>query len=1308
MSLLDGLLKRRSRSRTPSVAPPQEEPVLHEPAAILQEPAPVLHEPTAAPLVADTPSESPENVAEGLAAARDARGSGDIAAALAICAGLRTRFPDDAQPIRLAASMLIEAGRLDEAEALLDGDRQLLAVDAGIAIDHAWISHRRRNFPEALRRWEHVRNSFPNHPTGWSGAVSSLRDSGDLNAAEEMSKAALEKFANNASVMIEHGWTASRRREFQEAIRRWEALREKFPGLRQGYVGGAQALSEVGRHDEADQLLHAASERFPDDPSLSIEMARAAMARRDWPVALSRWAIVRTRIPDHPAAVSGEAVALRELQRFDEADALLAQAAEKLQNEPAVFIDRAWIAQRRGDLAESLKRWEQVREKFPGLLVGYTGAATALRDLKRVDEAEAMLLLAIERFPSDPGASIEFAWLAHRRRDWPEAIRRWDAARERFPHTPVPLTAGCAALRELRRFNEAEARIQDACERFPTDMTAFIESAWLANSQRDWPTALQRWERVRDRFPERPEFHVRVCETLTELWRFDEAEAKLAEGMARFPNYGDFALQHARMALRHNNFEVAAQRFADVRARFPHIVGGWTGGAYALRYQFKLAEADALLEEAALRLPSEPAILLNYAQIPTLPLRKEDRDRPEAVRRFRSLCERFPDFVPGHVAAIRCLCEGDDYDAADAAAVEAVRLLPDSADVALAHAEVSRERADWPEAVSRYHALVDRFPDNPQAYAGLGGALVNANRTQEAESVLRDAMERFPFHAPLFASYAEAAVQRHDWAEALQRWKDAQRRFPDERRFAHRVFEAELRLTEVTGAFPSIAQSPAVIDTRSTGDAPDDARGQIREKLMQFESLGGRGLGCEFGIFQRDYGAEPLSLLRWADMPHDKLVQALESRFEGVGEPENTMLFLDRKHRPPEYCTQDNRGMMFMRAFIYEDEISYDQMWTQALRRLQFLRRKLIADLEAGDKIFVYRITNRNLTDDEVDQLWRAVRGYGDTTLLYVRYEDAQHPNGSVEYVKPGLMIGYMDRFKQLASGEMTAAPANASWAAVCMKAHELWQAARNGSSLPAEEHLHAASMNSADSMQASHALTDQQLMLRFESLGGGGHGCEFGIVQRDVGVEPLGLLRWADLDHHCLSAALETRFDGVGLPENTEIRVPPGEPDWWTKDKRHWMAMRTFIKGDAESYETMVELACRRLQYLRDKLIDDLTTGDKIFVYKNLVRNLTDTELTRLYSAVRSYGDSTLFYVRYEDQDHRNGTVEVAGPGLMIGYIDHFAFSPEDKPLGSARESWLALCRQAYPLWVKSREDARQANVHSATSGAVTVEAND
>ena len=221
---------------------------------------------------------------------------------------------------------------------------------------------------------------------------------------------------------------------------------------------------------------------------------------------------------------------------------------------------------------------------------------------------------------------------------------------------------------------------------------------------------------------------------------------------------------------------------------------------------------------------------------------------------------------------------------------------------------------------------------------------------------------------------------------------------------------------------------------------------QVTELVAQFESLGGRALGCEFGIFQRECGAEPLGLLRWADMTYERLLFALDSRFEGVGNPEQTELFVSAiGGGRGEYCTRDRRGMMFMRAFIHEDEVPFDKIYVSVCRRLRYLANKLIADLEQGSKIFVFRVTEYNLTDAEIDTLHAAMRRYGDNTLLYVRYEDEAHPNGTVELVRPGLMVGYMDRFKISRTNELSASPPSASWLTVCRAAYALWMGGRRG-----------------------------------------------------------------------------------------------------------------------------------------------------------------------------------------------------------------------------------------------------------------------
>ena len=94
-------------------------------------------------------------------------------------------------------------------------------------------------------------------------------------------------------------------------------------------------------------------------------------------------------------------------------------------------------------------------------------------------------------------------------------------------------------------------------------------------------------------------------------------------------------------------------------------------------------------------------------------------------------------------------------------------------------------------------------------------------------------------------------------------------------------------------------------------------------------------------------GAEPLGLLRWADLGVDGLCNALESEFAGVGEPEFIRLLKLPPEGRAEYWCTDTRHHMAMRTFVHVDEMAEDAMLRQLSQRLRFLRRKLV-DCELG------------------------------------------------------------------------------------------------------------------------------------------------------------------------------------------------------------------------------------------------------------------------------------------------------------------------------------------------------------------------
>ncbi|HEX6442610.1 MAG TPA: hypothetical protein VF007_10515, partial [Stellaceae bacterium] len=199
--------------------------------------------------------------------------------------------------------------------------------------------------------------------------------------------------------------------------------------------------------------------------------------------------------------------------------------------------------------------------------------------------------------------------------------------------------------------------------------------------------------------------------------------------------------------------------------------------------------------------------------------------------------------------------------------------------------------------------------------------------------------------------------------------------------------------------------------------------------MLRFESL---GENCEFGLAQRRCGADPLGLLRFASAPLPALLAALRGRFAGVGDWDRIEVRVSENGR--EYLVFDRRYRFLYHPWVLVGEGSAEAIRRREARQLPLLRRKLIEDLEAGRKIFVYH-GMAPLSEAQARLLSDAMRAYGPTTLLWVELCDREHPAGTVEAAGEGLLKGYIDRF---APGENAHDLSLAGWIALCRKAWAL------------------------------------------------------------------------------------------------------------------------------------------------------------------------------------------------------------------------------------------------------------------------------
>ena len=206
--------------------------------------------------------------------------------------------------------------------------------------------------------------------------------------------------------------------------------------------------------------------------------------------------------------------------------------------------------------------------------------------------------------------------------------------------------------------------------------------------------------------------------------------------------------------------------------------------------------------------------------------------------------------------------------------------------------------------------------------------------------------------------------------------------------------------------------------------------------------------------------------------------------------------------------------------------------------------------------------------------------------------------------------------------------------------------------------------------------LSLRELMLGFESVG---DNCEFGIVQRRCGAEPLGLFRFsaAPLDH--LAAGVADGFLGMADHENLLLKLNDapvhGPREYLLHQRKYGLTYHTFVVEGEMSFETPFLRERRKLAFLHAKFMEDLADAERIFVVK---RNypLAESEVVPLWHALRRHGPNTLLWVVPADATHPGGTVEVRGDGLLQGYLDRFA--PYDDATNVSIECWITLCRNA------------------------------
>jgi predicted Zn-dependent protease len=110
-----------------------------------------------------------------------------------------------------------------------------------------------------------------------------------------------------------------------------------------------------------------------------------------------------SRFPQNPTGWFHCARALRSAGRLDEAEKLLVEAPEKFPDHMPLLSIWTSLARARFDMPEALRRAHWLRDRFPDDPSPYTHLTRCLIFARRPQEAMAVVLPALERWPNDLG-----------------------------------------------------------------------------------------------------------------------------------------------------------------------------------------------------------------------------------------------------------------------------------------------------------------------------------------------------------------------------------------------------------------------------------------------------------------------------------------------------------------------------------------------------------------------------------------------------------------------------------------------------------------------------------------------------------------------------------------------------------------------------------------------------------------------------------------------------------------------------------------------------------------------------------------
>ena len=368
-------------------------------------------------------------------------------------------------------------------------------------------------------------------------------------------------------------------------------------------------------------------------------------------------------------------------------------------------------------------------------------ASQDLVALKRFDEAQAKVQEGLNKFPNQ-------VFLLHVANDVYRASgnreKSLEYANSLILHHPADWNGYHRAAQDLvalKRFDEAQTKVKAGLERLPNQSNLLSIAADIYRALGNREKSLEYAESIIIHYPN--DFwngYCRAVQDLSMLKRFDEAQAKVQEGLAKLPNQINL-LQIANDVYRASGNREKSLEYAN--SLILHHPADWNGyhrAAQDLVALKRFDEAQTKVKAGLERLPNQSNLLSIAADI-----YRALGNREKSLEYAESIIIHYPnDFWNGYCRAVQDLSMLKRFDEAQAKVQEGLAKLPNQINLLHIANDVYRSSGDRGKSLEYAESLILHHPGDWSGYVRAAQDLVALKRFDEAQAKVRAGLNKLP------------------------------------------------------------------------------------------------------------------------------------------------------------------------------------------------------------------------------------------------------------------------------------------------------------------------------------------------------------------------------------------------------------------------------------------------------------------------------------------------------------------------------------------------------------------------------------